>query len=106
MSEQENTVNENDHSHDKPSYDDVNTPVVIMIGFVSVVLTALTIALVQGIYNHWRSVVVDEVRGQQTADRRQAIVNGQLDQLKANDKGRISIEDAIQETLKQYSGDQ
>ena len=74
-----------------------------MIGFVSIVLTALTIALVQGIYNHWKSSVVDEMRAEQTSDRRQAILNGQLDQLKANDKGRISIEEAKQQALKQYS---
>ena len=105
MSDHESNENTNTHDHhdDKPSYDDVNTPVVLMIGFASIMFTILTIALVQGIYNHWKTAVVDEVRNSQVDGRRQAMIDAQVEQLNANDKGRISIDEAMEKTLKDYS---
>ena len=107
MADNETTTDqEHDHHDDKPSYDDINTPVVLMVGFVSIVVTILTIALVQGIYNHWRSIVEKEVIYSKVDARREAMVDEQTRQLNANDKGRIAIEEAMQKTLDEYRNEE
>ena len=37
-----------------PSYDDVNTPVIVMVGLVSAIVTVLIIWTVQGMCYHWQ----------------------------------------------------
>ena len=39
----------------KPRYDDVNVPVVFLIGIISAIVTFLTIMFVQGLYYHWQA---------------------------------------------------
>jgi low affinity Fe/Cu permease len=106
MTENEQHNEENataeDHHGEKPSYDDINTPVVLMIGVISAVMTLLTIALVQGIYNHWYAAVVQERQYNVVDKRRAEIVDEQLSELTANNQGRISIDEAMEKTLEQY----
>ena len=44
----------------RPSYDDVNIPVVILVGVISMVLTFVTIWFVEGVYYQWKNNVVLE----------------------------------------------
>ncbi len=104
MTEHENDQNENtdDHHSAKPSYDDVNIPVVVMTGFITVVLTVLTIAFVHGIYNHWKSSLVEELQYSAVDTRRQAIIDEQNNKLSGVD-GKPSIEEAMKTVAKKYS---
>lgn len=46
------------NSHDEqeaPRYDDINTPVVLLVGAISAVITLITIFLVQGLCYHWQN---------------------------------------------------
>lgn len=44
-----------DNNLEQPSYDDINTPVVVMVGIISAILTLLAFMFVQGLYYHWGS---------------------------------------------------
>ena len=44
----------------RPSYDDVNVPVVFLVGVISMILTFVTIWFVEGIYYKWRNALVQE----------------------------------------------
>ena len=88
---------------DRPRYDDINVPVVVMVGIVSAIVTYWIVVLVQGItyqmtsnYVLQRSYDVPYVKSVDAVERQKA-------NLAANVPGRISIDDAMRETLKQYS---
>ena len=42
-------------AHEAPSYDDVNTPVIVLVGAISALVTLLTIMFVQGLCYHWQN---------------------------------------------------
>ncbi len=100
------------HGHDaaahaaRPVYDDINVPVVVMVGMVSAIVTYLIIELVYGITNQMTAEMIQkqsyDVQYVKSVD---AIENQKLG-LAANDKGRISIEQAMQETLAKYAKEQ
>ncbi len=44
------------HGHDEaPSYDDINTPVILLVGVISALITLLTIMFVQGLCYFWQN---------------------------------------------------
>ena len=43
-----------------PSYDDINTPVILMVGAISAILTICTIFFFQGVYYQWKNSYVRE----------------------------------------------
>ncbi len=88
---------------DRPRYDDINVPVVVMVGIVSAILTYWIVVLVQGVtyqmtsnYVRQRSYDVPYVKSVDALER-------QKTNLTANVPGRVSIDEAMQETLKQFS---
>lgn len=63
MSENENNndvpATDGGHAdHPKPKYDDVNIPVVVLLGILSAILTFVSIAFVQGLYFSWQESIV------------------------------------------------
>ena len=51
-------MNHSDHQHapaDVPSYDDINTPVILLVGVISAVVTLITVFFVQGLCYHWQN---------------------------------------------------
>lgn len=40
---------------DAPSYDDINTPVIMLVGAISAIVTLITIFFVQGLCYHWQN---------------------------------------------------
>lgn len=106
MTENVTNANENDqadHHGEKPSYDDVNVPVVVMVAFLSVIFTVVVIAVVQGIYNQWSASFINERQYSVNDTRRDELIESQREKLQAGDNGRTSIEEAMQNTLKEYS---
>lgn len=86
-----------DEIQDVPSYDDINTPVVVMIGVISAVLTLLAMMFVQGLYYHWedrfRSTPVMTSTEKQEIDK----------QKKALSAGVITIDEAIGRVVSDFS---
>lgn len=54
--------NESTNERQRPSYDDVNVPVVVLVGVVSMVLTFVTIWFVEGVYYQWKNGLVTTER--------------------------------------------
>ena len=99
MTIEENHANDHESGREKPSYDDVNTPVIVMVGLISAVLTYAIVALVQGMTYHMEFNMIKK----RSYDRENYASVQAIDQQKANllanDAGRISIDDAIETTL-------
>lgn len=89
------------HAPQKPRYDDVNVPVIILVGFISAIVTFLTIAFVQGMCYHWqnskikaRSTETVNVPAREEIASQKAILDG--------GDGTISIEDAMKQVIDEY----
>lgn len=89
------------HVHEKPSYDDINTPVILLVGAISAIVTLLTIMFVQGMYYHWSnsylkirsSEAVSMPANKQVAEQKAILTGGD---------GITSIDDAMQAVVKKY----
>jgi hypothetical protein len=84
---------------DKPSYEDINTPVVVMVGVISALLTLLSMMFFQGLYYHWESWVgqdADAARSQanRTVEHQRSLLKGQ--------DGLKSIDEAMQSVVSRY----
>lgn len=79
-------------SHGRPRYDDVNVPVVVLIGGISAVVTFLTIAFVQGLFYHWQATFEDNSPNLSVIEA----IDAQKEQLAANkETGRLSIDETM-----------
>ncbi len=87
-----------DPHDDRPSYDDINTPVVVMVGVISAILTLLSMMFFQGLYYHW-----DEKFGRQSG-----VVKVQTDPTEARKEilkggdGIKSIEESMKDVISKY----
>lgn len=85
--------------HDaRPSYDDINTPVVVMVGVISALLTLLSMMFFQGLYYHW-----DEKFGRQSgaANVQSDPIAAQKIILEGSD-GVKSIDESIKSVISKY----
>ncbi len=57
------SINSDETPREAPRYDDVNVPVVVMWGFISALVTLITILFVSGVYNVWSQSVIDAKEG-------------------------------------------
>lgn len=82
-----------------PSYDDVNTPVIFMVAFISAALTFLVIALVQGMSYQWEKAylkkmeVVSVPAAEEVAAQKKVLEGGD---------GIVPIKDAMAKVIEQY----
>jgi len=90
----ETTHNSDETAQARPSYDDINTPVVIMWGFISAILTVVTILTMSGVYNVWSASVVKKREGQFVNQPAREQVVQQMNILKGED-GSVPIADAM-----------
>ena len=60
MTDSENTT-DGESPYEPPSYDDVNTPVVVLVGAISALVTLLTIMFVQGLCYHWQNAYLKRI---------------------------------------------
>lgn len=98
---------ENEHAHDShghaeeglPSYDDINTPVIVMVGVISALLTLLSVMFFQGLYYHWEDKFTNTgaVVKTETAER----IEAQKEILKGGGKVK-SIDDAMEAVVSKY----
>ena len=93
-----------EHGHSAPSYDDVNTPVVWLVAIISVLITFLTIALVQGMYYHWESAYLKmrELQFETVNPPAKKEILEQQQLLSGTVEGTISIEEAMKKVIEEY----
>ena len=88
-------------AQERPSYDDINTPVVVMWGFISAVLTLVTILTMSGVYNVWSASAIKKREGQFVNQPAREQVVTQMNILKGED-GSVPISDAMKKVVDQY----
>ncbi len=84
------------HASERPSYDDINVPVVLLVGVISAILTFITIWFVEGIYYHWnrglvrqRILEVTNSRQDEMLQQQRAVLDGD------EERGITSVDSAI-----------
>lgn len=89
-------------TRNRPSYDDVNTPVIVLVGFISAIATLLTIWAVEGLYYHWERDV--QTRNMNIENYRLIDeINAQKDQLKGvPEMEYVSLESVVPTILEKY----
>lgn len=87
-------------AYEPPSYDDINTPVVVLVGLISALLTLLIIMFVQGMCYHWQNSYLTE----RSTSAANMPANQQIESQKAalEDGGAVSIEEAMQKVVAKY----
>ena len=102
----ENTASGGEHdSHTRvrPSYDDINVPVILLIGLISAVITLLIIWLVEGLYYRWNNQLVRERTYGIVNSRQVDEINSQKEQLNGvPDLGYESLESVVPDVLGKY----
>lgn len=98
------TTHTNDHGHghdEPPRYDDINTPVIILVGAISAIVTLITIMFVQGLCYHWqnafirqRSTEVENMPAVVEINKQKEVLNG--------GEGITPIADAMQQVVTKY----
>jgi hypothetical protein len=92
------------HTHtgsEVPSYDDINTPVIVLVGIISAIVTLLTIMFVQGMYYHWSNSFLKDKTSEVVSIPASQTVLDQKALLKGGD-GVFSIEEAMQAVVSKY----
>jgi hypothetical protein len=82
-----------------PSYEDINTPVVVMVGVISALLTLLSMMFFQGLYYHWEDGVLNSPDANRSHVNK--TVESQKSLLRGGD-GRKSIEEAMESIVTKY----
>ena len=86
-----------------PSYDDINTPVILMVGAISAILTICTIFFVQGVFYQWKNGYVRERSYDYVNEPVREIVESQKAMLDGDsEKGIKPMTETMDEVIKQY----
>ena len=89
------------HLSDKPSYEDINVPVIILVGVISTIVTFLSIAFVQGMCYHWQSSKIKDRSTEVVSMPAAAQIVEQKAVLNGGD-GTISIDEAMKKVIEEY----
>lgn len=87
---------------ERPSYDDINTPVVVLVGAISAIVTLLTIMFVQGMYYHWQNSFIHTRSSEVSSIPAVQQIEAQKELLAGGDGKTISIDKAMQSVVKKY----
>lgn len=95
-----------DSHHEKPSYDDINTPAIVIVGLISALFTFLIIAFVQGLYYQWNNSYVRERSTDYVNKPVKVLVDAQKQALEGSEEaGTISIEEAMDKVIAKYGSE-
>lgn len=104
---QSETTGEDHAERQRPSYDDVNVPVVILVGIVSMVLTFVTIWFVEGIYYQWKDGVVTTQNYEVENTIQKTTINQQKSQLEGvTEEGIVPFDSVIEIVVSEYDNSQ
>lgn len=97
------TAHSGHHESARPSYDDINIGVVILIGVISTAVTLATIWFVEGIYHHWHNGLVRERNFDVTNPIQAEIINKQKMVLDGDaERGIASLESVIPAVIDKF----
>ncbi len=85
-----------------PSYDDINTPVILMVGFISTIITLCTIFFVQGLCYQWQNSYIRDRSTDFVNEPVRSIVEGQKALLDGKQEGIKSIRETEAEVIKKF----
>ena len=85
-----------------PSYDDINTPVIVMVGVISTIITLCTIFFVQGLSYQWQNSYIRDRSTDFVNQPVRLIVEGQKALLDGKQDGIKSIRETEAEVIKQF----
>jgi uncharacterized membrane protein YcgQ (UPF0703/DUF1980 family) len=103
--------NDDDHApvSKRPHYEDIDVPMIFMVGVISAIVTFLVIGFVQGLSYRWENAYVRErtydvvnkpVR--ELIDDQKSLLSNTVDSKGETVPGRIAINDAIKVVLQRY----
>jgi hypothetical protein len=97
------TDSEHNSHDDAPSYDDINTPVIVLVGVISAIVTLITIMFVQGLCYHWHNSFLRMRSKNAVVENAPAVVeiNKQKEILKGGE-GITPIDEAIKKVVGTY----
>ena len=98
MTDSENTSDAH-AGHEPPSYDDVNTPVIVLVGAVSALVTLLTIMFVQGLCYHWQNSYLERRSAEVENIPAVEQINRQKEELAT---AEVPIDKAMQKVVASY----
>ena len=93
-----------DNHHDAgeaPSYDDINTPVVMLVGAISAVVTLLTIFFVQGLAYNWQNAYLSPSETLPTSPTAVEQIEKQKAIL-SSDQTTLTIDEAMSAVVAKY----
>lgn len=91
------------HAHEKPRYDDINVPVVVMVGFISAVLTLVTIFFVQGLCYQWQNSYIRDRSTDYVNRPVKEIVEGQRAMLNGDAAaGIVPVKESMNKVIEQF----
>lgn len=85
-----------------PSYDDINTPVILMVGIISTIITVCTIFFVQGLSYQWQNSYIRDRSTDFVNQPVRSIVEGQKALLDGKQEGIKSIRETEAEVIKKF----
>ncbi len=86
-----------------PRYDDINTPVILMAGAISAIITVCTIFFVQGLYYQWSNSYIRERSTDYVNESVLEIVNGQKALLNGNqEQGVKPVSETMNEVISEF----
>lgn len=87
---------------DRPSYDDINTTAIFMVGIISAIVTILSVAVVQGMAYHWERAETQVNNARYSGQLVKPIIEAQLKDLEGGLPGTKSIQEGMQEVIARY----
>ena len=94
---------DSDGGRPRPSYDDVNVPVVFLVGVISMILTFVTIWFVEGIYYQWKNGLVEQRSYEVSNTLQQETINRQKNVLQGDaEQGITSLDSVIDGVVERY----
>lgn len=97
-----NNSSHDSHGREKPSYDDINTTAVVVVGLISALFTFLIIAFVQGLYFQWNNSYVRERSTEYVNKPVKKLIDNQKNMLNGTEEGTIPIEEAMELVLDEF----
>ena len=90
------------HGHgEPPSYDDINTPVIVLVGAISAIVTLITIMFVQGLCYHWQNSYL-KMRSAKAENMPAVQEIAKQKEMLAGGEGLTSIDDAMKKVVANY----
>lgn len=84
------------------SYDDINMPVVLMVGLISAIVTVVTIFFVQGLSYQWKNSYIRERSYDYVNEPVRSVVENQKALLDGQQDGIRSIDNTMAEMVEEF----